>query len=87
MAALKKISRKNVWALARLRGREDQEDFVASNAESILEAFATREDGCTALPFGIFDGDTTVGFLMIGFGGLPGGRTPSSPRAAAASGV
>ena len=87
MVTLRKVTSKNIWKLVRLKVREDQEDFVASNAESILEAFATREDGCPALPFGIFDGDTTVGFLMIGFGGLPGGRTPSSPRAAAASGV
>ena len=66
MVTLKRISLKNIWELMRLKVREDQEAFVASNPESVLEAFAAREDGAVALPFGIYDGQTPVGFVMFG---------------------
>lgn len=47
---------------------EDQKNFVATNTESIVEAYTTLAAGGNALPFGIYDGDTPVGFLMIGYG-------------------
>lgn len=70
--ALRKIDTKNVWALTRLRVAEHQTDFVASNTQSILEAYATISEGGVALPFGIYDGETPVGFLMIGYGTYEG---------------
>ena len=76
MVTLKRISLKNIWELMRLKVREDQEAFVASNPESVLEAFAAREDGAVALPFGIYDGQTPVGFVMFGYGELPGEENP-----------
>ena len=39
---LEKISQDNVWDVAKLKVSKDQERFVASNVESILEAFAVR---------------------------------------------
>ncbi|MFR5787239.1 MAG: hypothetical protein ACLUHE_09115 [Christensenellales bacterium] len=44
MLELKKINRQNVWQVARLKVKRTQVDYVASNIESILEAFATREE-------------------------------------------
>ena len=76
MIQLKQIDRSNVWALARLRVRAEQEDFVATNVESILEAYATERSGAVALPFGIYDGETPVGFLMLGYGELPDEENP-----------
>ncbi len=65
---LEKANRDNVWDLIELRVRPDQEDFVADNASSMIEAYLSLAAGGYAFPFGIFDGDTPVGFLMIGFG-------------------
>ena len=43
MVQLKKIDRENVWDVARLKVKRAQTNYVSSNVESILEAFATRE--------------------------------------------
>ena len=67
MLTLEKIDTKNVWALTRLRVCPEQEDFVAPNDLSIIEAYATLAEGGYALPMGIYDRDTPVGFLMIGY--------------------
>ena len=67
MVRLEKINGKNVWKLCRLRVREDQEDFVARNDQSIIEAYVAITGGGHAFPFGIYDGETPVGFLMIGY--------------------
>ena len=48
--------------------RPNQTDFVADNTQSVIEAYLALSAGGYAFPFGIFDGDTPVGFLMIGFG-------------------
>ena len=71
MVELKKIDRDNIWDVARLKVKRTQMNAVASNVESILEAFATRESGGTALPFALYDGVALVGFAMIGYGDLP----------------
>jgi len=65
---LRKINSRNLEELIRLRVREDQDPFVASNTWSILEAFCAITNGGVALPFGIYDGEMPVGFLMIGYG-------------------
>ena len=38
MITLKKADTKNLWKIVRLKVREDQRDFVASNGQSIMEA-------------------------------------------------
>lgn len=70
MVRLEKISYKNVWKILHLKVREEQADFVATNTESIVEAYLALAGGGTALPFAVYDDDTPVGFLMIGYGAL-----------------
>lgn len=67
MIHLEKITPKNYWDIVCLKVSRDQKSFVASNKDSIVEAYAAIESDCTAFPFGILDGDKPVGFLMIGF--------------------
>ena len=74
---LVKITQENVWKLAALRVAPEQEDFVASNLESLAEAFAVREDGYVALPFGLYENGEPVGFLMIGYGTIGQEDEPS----------
>lgn len=58
----------NIWKIVRLSVWETQSDFVATNTESILEAYTTIPSGGVAPPFGIYNGDTPVGFVMFGYG-------------------
>ena len=65
---LVKVTAKNFDDLVDLEVNEDQKTFVASNVYSLAEAYATNADGiAVAMPFGIYDGETPVGFLMIGY--------------------
>ena len=66
MIHLEKISANNVWDIVDLKVAEDQEEFVASNSDSIIDAYTTIETECSAFPFGIYDDEEPVGFLMIG---------------------
>ena len=68
MIILKEITNKNVWDVARLRVKKDQEDFVAWNLESLAEAYATRNEGNNALPLAVYDKEELIGFVMIGKG-------------------
>lgn len=67
MIQLRKIDAHNVWKILALEVAENQKKFVATNTESIIEAYCAITNGGTALPFGIYNGDTPVGFVMIGF--------------------
>ena len=67
MVRLEKINGKNVWDALRLTVKEDQREFVASNDVSIIEAYTTITANGYAFPFGIYDDEQIVGFLMIGF--------------------
>ena len=77
MLELKHLTPKNVWQVMRLKVKPEQEDFVATNAQSVIEAYVTEKAGDVALPFGLFDGDTAVGFLMLGYGCLSDEENPS----------
>ena len=63
---LVKVNTQNFWALMDLRVSKEQENFVASNACSLAQAYDTAADGRFVLCFGICDGETPVGFAMIG---------------------
>ena len=76
MVRIDKVDRRNLWALLKLEVSEEQKDFVATNVESIAEAYLTVAAGGIALPFGIFDDDVPVGFLMIGYDDIPGEENP-----------
>lgn len=65
---LRKVDGTNIWKIVQLSVREDQRGFVATNTESILEAYTVITAGKVALPFGIYVEDTPVGFVMFGYG-------------------
>lgn len=67
MVHLEKIDKHNVWDIVELKVAPSQEDFVATNSESIIDAYTAVGTGCSAFPFGIYDGEKPVGFLMLGF--------------------
>lgn len=67
MLRLEAVNGKNVWELLKLSVEDSQRTFVASNETSIIEAYTTITANGYAYPFGIYDGDIPVGFLMIGF--------------------
>ena len=45
---LRKIDRTNIWKIVKLSVEKEQEDFVATNTESILEAYAESNSGGVA---------------------------------------
>ncbi|MBL8061656.1 MAG: GNAT family N-acetyltransferase [Anaerolineales bacterium] len=65
------VTKDNWRALTKLKVREDQRNFVATNTYSIAEAqFGDDVEGeghWDMFPYGIYDGDTPVGFLMIAY--------------------
>ena len=67
MLRLEKINGKNVWNILKLSVNNSQREFVASNEISIIEAYTAITANGYAYPFGIYDGEIPVGFLMIGF--------------------
>ena len=67
MIRLEAVNGKNVWELLKLSVEDSQRTFVAGNDTSIIEAYTAITGHGYAYPFGIYDGDIPVGFLMIGF--------------------
>lgn len=68
MLEIRPVTIHNWQSLIKLKVREDQTGFVASNLYSIAQAqFGDEYEGHWDLhPFGIYDGDHPVGFLMYG---------------------
>ena len=64
---LVKVGIRNLDELVDLAPDKSQYPFVADNGYSLAEAYANIMDGRYAQPFGIYDGETPVGFLMIGY--------------------
>lgn len=67
MVRIEPINAKNVWEIIKLRVSEEQKNFVAPNDLSIIEAYIAITENGHAFPFGIFDENVPVGFLMIGY--------------------
>ena len=71
MPEIRSVTKDNWRDLIKLQVRDDQKGFVASNVKSIAESqFGFDEPGhghWDFYPFGIYDGDTPVGFLMYGY--------------------
>ncbi len=63
MIRFKKIDESNFDAIIRMK-RPDGENFVASNAHSLAQAWLYREAG-DVFPFAVYDEDTPVGFMML----------------------
>lgn len=68
MITLKEINSSNFYQVCMLRVGDEQRNFVADNAISLAEAYATRNEGNNAQPFAIYNDDVMVGFVMIGKG-------------------
>jgi len=69
MPEIHPVTKENWRELTKLQVREDQRHFVASNVMSIAESqFGSDYEGHWDFhPFGIYEGDVPVGFLMYGF--------------------
>ena len=67
MLRLEQVNGKNVWDILKLTIEEDQKNYVANNDISIIEAYTAITANGYAFPFGIYENETPVGFLMIGF--------------------
>ena len=63
MISLRPLTDENRAAITALRIDPSQERFVNSVSEALLEA--EEEPGGRAIQFGLYDGDTPVGFVMI----------------------
>jgi diamine N-acetyltransferase len=64
--SLQPVTARNWRVLIKLKVREDQSQFVASNLYSIAEAqFGFEDEGQWVFhPFGVYAGDEPVGFVM-----------------------
>lgn len=67
MLRLEKVTGRNVWDILRLSVMDEQKSFVAANDISIIEAYTAITGNGYAYPFGIYDDDIPVGFLMVGY--------------------
>ena len=71
MPEIRPVTKDNWRELAKLKVREDQQNFVATNIWSIAEShygFDHPQEGHWDMtPYGIYDQDLPVGFLMIGY--------------------
>ena len=68
MLEFRKITFENVYKIVSLSVNTEQKNFVATNCESLMEAYVAVTNQGVALPFGIYDGDEAVGFIMFGYG-------------------
>lgn len=64
MIKLEPVTKENLDDVLALRVAETQEGFVSSNAESLAQAYVYSE---TAWPFAVYDDETLVGFIMMGY--------------------
>ncbi len=67
MLHLERINGSNVWDILKLTVSESQKNYVAANDISLIEAYTAITGNGYAFPFGIYDDEKPVGFLMIGF--------------------
>lgn len=64
MVTLKQITQDNIEEVIALKVKDDQKGFVSSAAESLAQAYVYYE---TAYPFAVYEGNTIVGFIMMGY--------------------
>ena len=64
---LVKIDAKNALDVGALKVKRSQRHFVDNNKNSIIDAYTTIGTNCTAFPFGIYNDDEPIGFIMIGY--------------------
>lgn len=76
MLRMERVTGRNVRQLLTLEVAPEQRGFVAANTMSIIEAYTTTQAGGHAFPFGLYDGDEPVGFMMIGYSTDPEWEDP-----------
>ncbi|MBR5897019.1 MAG: GNAT family N-acetyltransferase [Lachnospiraceae bacterium] len=64
MITLQKVSKENLDDILSLKVAESQTSYVSSNAESLAQAYVYSE---TAYPFAVYEDETIVGFIMMGY--------------------
>ena len=65
---LDKISWDNYQKVIKLRVAKEQENFVASNRNSLIHAFIESSSGTPVYAFAIMNGKTVVGFIQLMYG-------------------
>ena len=61
MITLRKVDKRNIWSIVRLKVHDEQQSFVATNTESMLQAYTTMTEG-------IYYEEILIGFVMFGYG-------------------
>ncbi len=54
---LKKVTNKNLWDVVNLKVKSDQKEYVADNVTSLLEAYATQNEGEKVETFAVYEKD------------------------------
>ena len=64
MIHLRNVTKENIEDILNLSVSEEQKGFVSDNSESLAQAYVYSD---TAWPFAIYEDDTPVGFIMMGY--------------------
>ena len=64
MINLRTITKENIEDILNLSVSEEQKGFVSDNSESLAQAYVYSD---TAWPFAIYEDDTPIGFIMMGY--------------------
>lgn len=64
---LEKVTDDNVEDIVKLRVAKEQKEYVASNEWSLVDAYLSLAKGEPVFPFGVYNGKTLVGFVMISY--------------------
>lgn len=64
MINIKEITKENIDDVLALKVGESQKSFVSTNGDSLAQAYVYSK---TAYPFAVYEDDTIVGFIMMGY--------------------
>lgn len=78
MVKLKKVDYSNIFKILELDVYSNQKDCVATNAQSIADAYLCETKDLPVYPFGIYNDNDLVGFIMISYGSDPDTLNPPS---------
>lgn len=74
---LRKVDASNLHEVINLSVTDSQKDFLETNTESILEAYVTITSNGVMIPFGIYENNELIGFIMIAYGATGDKDEPS----------
>ena len=67
MIHLEKVDWENYREVLKLKVKKEQENFVATNECSLIHAYLAISDENEVFVFAIYNDDTIVGFIMMGY--------------------